>query len=95
MAESAGVGWRFWRSGRFWLAGPLVFLTAVIVMAGGAVWMPKGAAGVDNIVMPLVLFPAIWAVLFFYGCLTTRIKRAAIVMGVLIATQVAAIGLSL
>jgi hypothetical protein len=58
------------------LAGPVVFLAAAAVMAGGAVWIPGGAASIDNIVLPIVLFPAIWAALFFYACLDRRLLRA-------------------
>ncbi len=80
---------------RFWLAGPLTFLTAVLVMAGAAVWMPGGAAGVDNVVLPLVLFPLIWAVLFFYACLVKGVSRGFMVMGLLAMSQVGLIGLHL
>lgn len=58
------------------LAGPFAFVTAAAVMAGGAVWVPRGAAQIDNIVLPIVLFPAIWALLFFYTCLDRRLLRA-------------------
>ena len=58
------------------LAGPVAFITAAVVMAGGALWLPKGAASIDNIVLPIVLFPAIWAVVFFYTCLDKNLLRA-------------------
>jgi len=45
-------------------------------MAGGALWVPKGAASIDNIVLPIVLFPAIWAALFFYTALDRKLWRA-------------------
>lgn len=64
------------RMSRGLLAGPLVFLCAAAVMAGGALWVPAGAAGIDNLVLPIVLFPAIWALLFFYACLDRRLLRA-------------------
>lgn len=68
------------RSSRRWsrgvLAGPIVFVTSAAIMAGGAVWVPKGPAGIDNIVMPIVFFPAIWAALFFYASLDRRLSRA-------------------
>jgi hypothetical protein len=53
----------FWL--RVLLAGPLVILTSVVVMLGGALWLPQGAAEIDHLMLPIVLFPAIWAVLFF------------------------------
>ncbi|ULQ47458.1 hypothetical protein JN531_004045 [Flagellatimonas centrodinii] len=67
---------------RWLLAGPVVFAVAGLVMAGGALWVPTGPAQIDNIVLPIVLFPAIWAVLFFYASLDRRLGRAyAIVLG--------------
>lgn len=45
-------------------------------MAGGAVWIPRGAADIDNLVLPIVLFPAIWAALFFYSVLDRKLARA-------------------
>lgn len=58
------------------LAGPVCFATAVLVMAAGAIWVPKGAAGINNIALPVVFFPVIWALLFFYVMLDRRLARA-------------------
>ncbi|MDB5970196.1 MAG: hypothetical protein JWQ90_2646 [Hydrocarboniphaga sp.] len=67
-------------SSRLWprivLAGPLAFITAGLIMGGGALWLPEGAEHIDNLVLPIVLFPAIWALVFFYACLDRRIGRA-------------------
>jgi hypothetical protein len=52
---------------RVLLAGPLVILTSVTVTAGGALWLPKGAAEIDHLMLPILLFPAIWAALFFHA----------------------------
>jgi hypothetical protein len=80
---------------RLWLrvlvAGPLVFVCAALVMAGGSLWLPEGRAKIDNLVLPIVLFPAIWAVLFFYACLDRRLARAASVLGALSLLHVAMI----
>ena len=73
-AEARAMRRRRWSRGL--LAGPLAFLTAATVMAGGALWLPQGRAGIDHIVMPVVLFPAIWALLFFYTSLDHRLPRA-------------------
>lgn len=81
----------FWRSRSLWrtlLAGPLAFICAILVMAGAAVWLPAGAAGVNNIVIPLVLFPAIWAALFFYTCLDQHLIRAYLVISVVLFSQI-------
>lgn len=44
-------------------------------MAGMALWLPGGAAGIDNLVLPLVLVPLIWSLLFFHACLDARLLR--------------------
>lgn len=68
---------------RIVLAGPLATLASGLLMAGGAVWLPKGAAQINNLVLPIVLFPAIWAALFFYASLDRRLPRAyAVVLGI-------------
>lgn len=70
-------------SGRFWISGPVAFILAMLVMLGMAIWFPKGAASIDNIVLPLVIFPLIWAIIFFYAYLDKSLKRVAIVFSVL------------
>eukprot|EP01137_Pigoraptor_chileana_P017420 Opistho-2@75469 len=65
---------------RVLLAGPLAFVAAGLIMGGGALWLPEGAARIDNLVLPIVAFPAIWAVVFFYACLDRRIGRAYVVV---------------
>lgn len=47
-------------------------------MAGMALWLPGGAAGIDNLVLPLVLIPLIWSLLFFHACLDPRLVRVAV-----------------
>jgi hypothetical protein len=64
---------------RIALAGPGAIITAVVVMAGMTQWLPAGAAGIDNLILPLVLLPIIWAALFFHACLDRRLARVAIV----------------
>lgn len=56
-------------------------ITALVVMAGMALWLPRGTAGIDNLVLPLVLVPLIWALLFFHACLDSRLARVAIIAG--------------
>ena len=74
------MSWRFLQTPRFWLAGPVTFIIAVMVMLGMAIWYPKGAADVDNIILPLISFPLIWAVVFFYAYLDRSIKRSALTL---------------
>jgi hypothetical protein len=64
---------------RIGFAGPGAAIVAVAVMAGMTLWLPGGAAGIDNLVLPLVLFPLIWAGLFFHACLDAKLGRIALV----------------
>lgn len=64
---------------RIGFAGPGAAIAAVAVMAGMALWLPRGSAGIDNLVLPLVLFPLIWSALFFHACLDSRLGRVALV----------------
>jgi hypothetical protein len=69
---------------RIGFAGPGAVIVALVVMAGMTLWLPRGAAGIDNLVIPLVLVPLIWALLFFHACLDSRMGRvAAIALGLL------------
>ncbi|WP_231639021.1 hypothetical protein [Sphingomonas profundi] len=61
------------------LAGPGAVIVALAVMAGMTAWVPGGRAGIDNLVLPLVLVPAVWAALFFHACLDRRLWRVAVV----------------
>lgn len=72
---------RFWL--RFVLAGPVVFIAAALLMCGAALYLPKGPAQIDNLVAPVVFFPAIWAALFFYAMLDRRLGRAYAVVAAL------------
>ncbi|MEM8654311.1 MAG: hypothetical protein AAGF36_06160 [Pseudomonadota bacterium] len=62
------------------LAGPGVLLAASSIMAAMPLWWPRGAGGIDHLIVPLLVFPAIWAVLFFYVVLTRNVVRAAAVL---------------
>lgn len=64
---------------RIAFAGPGAVIVAVVVMAGMSLWLPRGAAGIDNLVLPLVLVPLIWAGLFFHACLDAKLWRVAVV----------------
>ncbi|MFT3966200.1 MAG: hypothetical protein QM690_09985 [Sphingobium sp.] len=64
---------------RIALAGPGAVIVALVMMAGMALWLPGGAAGIDNLVLPLVLVPLLWAGLFFHACLDRRLARVALV----------------
>lgn len=64
---------------RIGFAGPGAVVIALGVMAGMSLWLPGGNAGIDNLVLPLVLVPLIWAALFFHACLDARLGRVAVV----------------
>ena len=74
---------------RFWLAGPAAFLLAVMVMLGMSIWFPKGAAELDNLVLPMIAFPLIWAVMFFYAYLNHSIKRIGLVFAAVAVVHIA------
>jgi hypothetical protein len=61
------------------LAGPIVLLLSALVFAGMPLWLPRGAAGIDHIILPLILLPAVWAILFFHAVLDRSLARVAIV----------------
>lgn len=67
---------------RWLLAGPGAVGSAIVATAAMPLWLPEGAAGIDHIVFPIVLFPAVWAVTFFYSILETQQIRALITMSV-------------
>ena len=50
-----------------------------MIFAGMPLWLPRGAAGIDHIVLPLILLPAVWALLFFHAVLDRSLARVAIV----------------
>lgn len=68
---------------RILLAGPGAIIVALTLLAGMPLWLPGGAAGIDNLAFPLVFAPLIWAVLFFHACLDRSVGRVALVAGAL------------
>jgi hypothetical protein len=71
---------RRWRTAaRVTLAGPVTVLLSAMVFAGMPLWLPRGAAGIDHIMLPLLLLPAVWAALFFYAVLDRSLVRVALV----------------
>ena len=62
------------------------------------VWLPAGAAGINDIAFPILLTPLLWALPFFYACLEENLVRgtlvisgAIIVQGALVAVAMAAL----
>ena len=46
---------------RWVLAGPVALAVAYVVMAAMPLWFLQGRAGIDHLILPLTLFPAISA----------------------------------
>ena len=65
---------------RWLLAGPGALAAAVVTTMAMPVWMPAGAAGINDIAWPLVLVPLLWAAPFFYACLEEDLARGVVVM---------------
>lgn len=65
------------------LAGPVAILVALTLLAGMPLWLPGGAAGIDNLALPLIFAPLIWAGLFFHACLDRSLARVAFVAAAL------------
>lgn len=76
---------------RVLLAGPVATATSIAIMAGAALWLPRGAEGIDHLLLPLVLFPAIWTLLFFHACLDRKLVRAYAIQGALLLVNTALI----
>lgn len=68
---------------RIFLAGPGAIIVALTLLAGTPLWLPGGAAGIDNLAFPLVFAPLIWAALFFHACLDRNVWRVALVAALL------------
>ena len=76
---------------RWLLGGPMAVLIAILAMGAMPLWFPAGAAGVDHLIFPLILFPALWAAIFFYAILAENLRRAALVMTALVIANAAGI----
>jgi hypothetical protein len=64
---------------RWLLAGPGAVILGLVTMCAMTLWLPAGAGGVDNIAIPIILTPLLWAVPFFYATLEPDLERASLV----------------
>ena len=80
---------------RWLLAGPGAVLAGAATMAAMPLWLPAGAAGVNNIALPIILTPLLWAVPFFYAVLAENLVRATAVLSTVTLVQAAAVFLKL
>jgi len=80
---------------RWLLAGPGAILAGLATMAAMPLWMPAGTAGVNDVALPIVLTPLLWAVPFFYAVLARDLVRATVVLSAVAVVQAAVVLLSL
>ena len=50
-------------------------------------WVPPGAAGVNDVAFPIILTPLLWALPFFYAVLEENLVRGTLVLGLAILVQ--------
>lgn len=74
------MNWSLLKSGRFWLAGPVVLIASYLAMAAMPVWIPAGEAKVNNLIFPLIMLPLIWAVFFLYACLVEKVVKGTLII---------------
>lgn len=80
---------------RWLLAGPGALLAALATLTAMPLWVPPGAAGVNDVAFPIVLTPLLWALPFFYAVLEENLVRGTLVLGLAILVQGAALALAL
>jgi hypothetical protein len=61
---------------RWLLAGPGAVILGLVTMCAMTIWLPAGAGGINNIAIPIILTPLLWAVPFFYATLEPNLERA-------------------
>ncbi|MEM7138187.1 MAG: hypothetical protein AAF500_16525 [Myxococcota bacterium] len=57
------------------------FVVSVLIVAGATRWLPEGRAGIDHIVVPIIVFPIIWIVLSVSLYAARRPRRAWAITG--------------
>ena len=78
--SSMASRFRYLWSARFWLASLATLVVSILIMAAMSLWLPAGNASIDKLVIPIILFPLIWATVFFYVVLERKVGRAAYVL---------------
>ena len=76
---------------RWVLAGPVVLIGAVALMAATPFFLPPGVGGVNHLIFALLLFPVYWSGLFFYAILEEKMWRCALVIALILAPTFALI----
>ncbi|MEM9329923.1 MAG: hypothetical protein AAGA53_01280 [Pseudomonadota bacterium] len=73
---------------RWILAGPITIIASIVIMAGMAFWIPAGEAKLNNIAIPIIVLPIIWAFCFFYVCIEENLPRAVLIMTAIIVSHI-------
>lgn len=85
------------RTERVWrwiLAAPMGFLISILIMASFPLFLPKGAGGVNHVVLPVLAFPFIWATLIILPVSTRKVGKMALIYAGLLLFCLAVIILS-
>ncbi|MEM9247843.1 MAG: hypothetical protein AAGB05_03990 [Pseudomonadota bacterium] len=80
---------------RWVLAGPVALVVAVLFMASMPTLLPPGRGGVDHFVLPVILFPLIWAIAVLYPVMTEHLGRATLVFCAVLAAEIAIVAKAL
>lgn len=79
---------------RYILAGPLALLAAILSMAGLPLVLPGGAAGINNLVLPVVMFPLLLTGFILWPVATQNVPACLLGMLAIILALVATIASS-
>lgn len=78
---------------RWILALPVSLIASVLVMAVLTYLVPDGAAGINHLVLPVVLFPVIWAGFVTYVLIADRVWRTTKIMALIIGLSIAVVSI--
>ncbi len=62
------------------LSGPVALIVSLVVVLAVPLWYPPGPGRVDNLVLPVLLFPLVWVILCVHACMDRRLLRISLVM---------------
>ncbi|MEM7746989.1 MAG: hypothetical protein AAF346_01970 [Pseudomonadota bacterium] len=55
----------------------MALIASVVILLSMPMWYPEGPAKIDNLVVPLTIFPLVWALMFLHACMDTKLIRVA------------------
>lgn len=62
------------------LSGPVALIVSLVVVLAVPLWYPPGPGKVDNLVLPVLLFPLVWVILCVHACMDRRLLRIFFIM---------------